>query len=239
MVGGGPPAGARVERERAMLAAAQLEVRREAGLAWLDKLETQTSHIITARVQSTEPSGDKPRDKFARLLLRVETLDEQGVLDETYIVFTSDNGCAPYIDVAGLEAMGHFPSGPLRGYKADAWEGGHRVPFIVSWPAAIPAGTVRHQIIGAHDTGPYRIYPLPVPPLRERGRDVLLLRAGVVWPASCRNGSCRVCIGRLVRGRVRYAIEWPGLLPEEKAAGNVLPCAAFPLEDLVLSGPGA
>ncbi|MBV1732963.1 MAG: 2Fe-2S iron-sulfur cluster binding domain-containing protein [Hydrogenophaga sp.] len=66
-----------------------------------------------------------------------------------------------------------------------------------------------------------------------------LLRAGVVWPASCRNGSCRACIGRLVRGRVRYAIEWPGLLPEEKASGCVLPCAAFPLEDLVLSGPGA
>jgi len=66
-----------------------------------------------------------------------------------------------------------------------------------------------------------------------------LLRAGVAWPASCRNGSCRACIGRLVQGRVRYAIEWPGLLPEEKASGCVLPCAAFPLEDVVLSGPGA
>jgi ferredoxin len=66
-----------------------------------------------------------------------------------------------------------------------------------------------------------------------------LLRAGVAWPASCRNGSCRACIGRLARGRVRYAIDWPGLLPEEKASGCVLPCAAFPLEDLVLSGPGA
>jgi ferredoxin len=66
-----------------------------------------------------------------------------------------------------------------------------------------------------------------------------LLRAGVAWPASCRNGSCRACIGRLAQGRVRYDIEWPGLLPEEKAAGCVLPCAAYPLEDLELSGPGA
>lgn len=66
-----------------------------------------------------------------------------------------------------------------------------------------------------------------------------LLRAGVAWPASCRNGSCRACIGRLEQGRVRYGIEWPGLLPEEKAAGCVLPCAAYPLEDLELSGPGA
>ena len=43
--------------------------------------------------------------------------------------------------------------------------------------------------------------------------------AGVAWPVSCRNGSCRTCMGQLIQGRVRYAIEWPGLLPEEKAEG--------------------
>jgi len=62
--------------------------------------------------------------------------------------------------------------------------------------------------------------------------------AGVAWPVSCRNGSCRTCIGQLVQGRVRYEIDWPGLLPEEKADGWVLPCAAFPESDLVLSRPG-
>lgn len=78
--------------------------------------------------------------------------------------------------------------------------------------------------------------------LAARADDTLLqtlLRAGVAWPASCRNGTCRACIGRLSQGRVRYRIEWPGLLPEEKAAGCVLPCAAYPLEDVTLSGPGA
>ncbi|MCB4364749.1 2Fe-2S iron-sulfur cluster binding domain-containing protein [Hydrogenophaga taeniospiralis] len=77
--------------------------------------------------------------------------------------------------------------------------------------------------------------------LAARADDTLLqtlLRAGVAWPASCRNGSCRACIGRLLRGSVRYGIEWPGLLPEEKAAGCVLPCAAYPLEDVTLIGPG-
>jgi hypothetical protein len=46
-------------------------------------------------------------------------------------------------------------------------------------------------------------------------------------------------MGQLVQGRVRYAIEWPGLLPEEKAEGWVLPCAAYPESDLVLRRPAA
>jgi ferredoxin len=66
-----------------------------------------------------------------------------------------------------------------------------------------------------------------------------LLDAGIAWPASCRNGSCRACLGQLTQGSVRYAIDWPGLLPEEKAAGCVLPCAAYPVSDVALSGPGA
>jgi ferredoxin len=64
-----------------------------------------------------------------------------------------------------------------------------------------------------------------------------LLRAGVAWPASCRNGTCRACIGQLVDGSVRYGVEWPGLLPEEKASGAVLPCVAFPTSDVTLTGP--
>jgi ferredoxin len=66
-----------------------------------------------------------------------------------------------------------------------------------------------------------------------------LLNAGLAWPASCRNGSCRVCIAQLTHGQVRHGVEWPGLLPEEKAAGCVLPCVAFPLGDLGLIRPGA
>ncbi len=47
--------------------------------------------------------------------------------------------------------MGHFPSGPLRGYKADAWEGGHRVPFIVRWPGTVKAGSVCQQLVAQAD----------------------------------------------------------------------------------------
>ncbi|MGS5086449.1 2Fe-2S iron-sulfur cluster-binding protein [Hydrogenophaga sp. A37] len=64
-----------------------------------------------------------------------------------------------------------------------------------------------------------------------------LLDAGVPWPASCRNGTCRACIGQLVSGTVRYSVAWPGLLPEEKAKGCVLPCVASPTSDVVLAPP--
>ena len=63
-------------------------------------------------------------------------------------------------------------------------------------------------------------------------------QAGVAWPASCRNGTCRTCIGRLAHGRVRYNLAWPGLSIEEKAEGGVLPCVAYPVSDVVLQGPG-
>jgi len=60
-------------------------------------------------------------------------------------------------------------------------------------------------------------------------------QAGVELPSSCRNGTCRACIARLREGRVSYRIEWPGLLPEEKREGWILPCVAHPDSDLVVA----
>lgn len=56
----------------------------------------------------------------------------------------------------------------------------------------------------------------------------------IAWPSSCRAGTCRTCIGTLHGGTVRYEMEWPGLTPEEKARGCVLPCVAYPTTDVVL-----
>ena len=74
-----------------------------------------------------------------------------------------------------------------------------------------------------------------VPP----GQPVLLAaaQAGIEMPSSCRNGSCRTCMCQLVSGQVHYRIQWPGLLPEELAAGWILPCIAQPQSDLVLRRP--
>lgn len=63
------------------------------------------------------------------------------------------------------------------------------------------------------------------------------LAAGLTLPRSCRNGTCRTCIARVVAGRVEHRIPWPGLSAEEKAEGFILPCVAEPRSDVTLSWP--
>ncbi len=81
----------------------------------------------------------------------LDALEKSGAAKNTLVLLSSDNGCAPYIGVNDLESMGHFPSGPLRGYKSDVWEGGHRVPFIVRWPSVVEPGTVNDQLVHQAD----------------------------------------------------------------------------------------
>lgn len=68
--------------------------------------------------------------------------------------------------------------------------------------------------------------------------DLTLLEAAemsrIELPSSCRNGTCRTCVCRLVSGEVAYTIDWPGLSAEEKAEGYVLPCVARPVTNVVL-----
>ena len=58
--------------------------------------------------------------------------------------------------------------------------------------------------------------------------------AGWPFPSSCRNGTCRTCMQRMLSGEVRYAVDWPGVLAEEREEGWVLPCVALPASDIVL-----
>lgn len=60
------------------------------------------------------------------------------------------------------------------------------------------------------------------------------LAAGVALPWSCRTGTCRTCIARLLSGHIQHRIEWPGLSAEEKAEGFILPCVAEPRSDCML-----
>lgn len=62
-------------------------------------------------------------------------------------------------------------------------------------------------------------------------------RAGLVLPSSCRNGTCRTCLCHLISGQVLYRIEWPGLSAQEKQAGCILPCVAYPASDVVIELP--
>ena len=76
----------------------------------------------------------------------VKALDAKGISENTIVIMTSDNGCSPRANFSNLEKQGHFASAQYRGAKADIWEGGHRVPFIVKWPKVIQAGSVSNEL---------------------------------------------------------------------------------------------
>lgn len=68
-------------------------------------------------------------------------LKDAGVEGNTIVIFTADNGCSTAADIGELASMGHYPSYIYRGQKADIYEGGHRVPFIVKYPGVVAAGS--------------------------------------------------------------------------------------------------
>jgi arylsulfatase A len=81
----------------------------------------------------------------------LRTLDDTGLARNTLVIFTSDNG--GMINLGGQEAIrrGHRINGNLLGFKFEAWEGGHRVPFIVRWPAQLKPGSTSDQLICSVD----------------------------------------------------------------------------------------
>ena len=72
----------------------------------------------------------------------LDALEKQGLASSTLVIMTSDNGGR--YERQALKA-GHRPNGELLGQKTDAWEGGHRVPFIVRWPGRVPAERERKE----------------------------------------------------------------------------------------------
>ena len=72
----------------------------------------------------------------------VAALEAKGISENTLLVVTSDNGCSKAANFKNLESHGHFASAQFRGSKADIWDGGHRVPFLVKWPQVIQAESV-------------------------------------------------------------------------------------------------
>ena len=76
-----------------------------------------------------------------------KALERNGFTENTLVIFTSDNGCSKAAGIPKLAEQGHIVSANLRGSKADIWDGGHRVPFLVRWPGKVEAGSNSDQLI--------------------------------------------------------------------------------------------
>ena len=90
----------------------------------------------------------------------MNALKKNGIDEDTLIIFSSDHGPAPYAgnilkatpaQIKKLEAKGHYPSGPYRGYKFSVYEGGLRVPLIARWPGKIERGKTCESLVGLND----------------------------------------------------------------------------------------
>ncbi|MCX6636785.1 MAG: arylsulfatase [Acidobacteria bacterium] len=76
----------------------------------------------------------------------LNTLDQAGLSSNTLLIFTSDNGPERYA-YERIPEFGHYSMGSLRGVKRDAWEGGHRIPFLARWPGKIRAGGTSNETV--------------------------------------------------------------------------------------------
>jgi len=97
------------------------------------------------------PHGDfiAELDHIVGVLLN--DLEKLGLADNTLVIFTSDNGPETTSVVHMRADHAHDGARPWRGVKRDAWEGGHRVPFIVRWPGRVKAGTTSEQLLSLTD----------------------------------------------------------------------------------------
>lgn len=132
-------------------------------------------HVPLFRSRSFE--GQSPRGIYGDVIEEIDsgmgaimaTLDDLDLRDNTLVIFTSDNG--PWVK---MNLMGGS-AGLFRGAKGSTLEGGHRVPFIASWPRRIPEGSLNHEFITAMDMLPTLAATTGIPyvsPHRIDGHDV-------------------------------------------------------------------
>ena len=103
---------------------------------------------------------DKPRAAYAAMVTRfdrdvgriMDLVGELGLEDETLFIFTSDNGST--FDLGGYDKAFFNGTGGLRGHKTNLYEGGIRVPLIVSWPGAIEPGSQSDLLVANWDLMP-------------------------------------------------------------------------------------
>lgn len=116
-----------------------------------------------------------------RVAQLVRCVDDAGLRERTIIVYQSDNGHS-------LEERAHRgggSSGPYRGAKFSLFEGGIRLPALISWPGQLPAGAVRHQVAHACDWLPTlaALCDVPLPQRALNGRSLVPVLESATAPS--------------------------------------------------------
>ncbi|MDO7172420.1 sulfatase family protein [Mariniflexile sp. AS56] len=109
----------------------------------------------TPIVPSKEWQGKSGLGDYADFVMQTDAtvgaiskaIEANGLSKNTIVIFSSDNGCSKAANIPNLERQGHIVSAGYRGSKADLWDGGHRVPFIVKWPNKIASGSTSKELI--------------------------------------------------------------------------------------------
>ncbi len=137
-------------------------------LGTINRDDPQQCPTYAAMVQSMD-------DAVGTLL---DTLDRLQLMDNTIIVFTSDNGGNMYNEVEGVPPTSNVP---LRGGKASMFEGGTRVPCIVAWPGKTIGGSRSDALVQSEDFYPTLLAGLGLSPAKEQlfdGASILPALAG-------------------------------------------------------------
>jgi arylsulfatase A-like enzyme len=169
----------------------------------------------------------------------LKALERGGAAGDTLVVLASDNGCSPAANFEQLAARGHHPSYHFRGMKADIFDGGHRIPFIVRWPGRVKAGSSCDQpvclidlmatcadVLGAKlpdAAGEDSVSLLPA----FLGKDAKPLHEAVVHHSA--NGSFAIRQGRWKLELCPDSGGWSAPLPGSKEAAGLPPVQLYDL----------
>lgn len=106
-----------------------------------------TPWLATGKFRGSSKAGDygdfvaQVDDTLGQVM---RALDDAGLSNNTLLIFTSDNGA--HWKPEDKAAFPHQANADWRGMKADAWEAGHRIPFIARWPGRIRAGAISNEL---------------------------------------------------------------------------------------------
>lgn len=117
----------------------------------------QDNPVMAAMIQSVDESLGRIREKLVEL----------GLSERTMVIFTSDNGGAMHTRT-GPEGLLPTDNSPLRGAKGRLFEGGVRVPLIISWPSVVTPGSRSTEVVSSIDLHPTILEAAGVEPEPER-----------------------------------------------------------------------